>query len=54
MSQRVTPIPAIYADDPDETAGRALYRAQADRLAREQLAYERRTVSLKKRGQTAP
>lgn len=35
-----------YAHDPDDTAGRAYYRAYADTLARTQLAYEKRAVRL--------
>jgi hypothetical protein len=37
--------------DPDETRGRALYRALADAEARRQLAYERHRVRLKKDGE---
>lgn len=33
--------------DPDETAGRALYRARAEALARAQLAMGQRRVRLK-------
>lgn len=46
MAERVKPLPAIYANDPDDTVGRALYRAKADQLAREQLAYEKRAIRL--------
>ena len=34
-------------DDPDETEGRALYRARANALARAQVNYARRKVWLK-------
>jgi len=37
--------------DPDETAGRALYRALADAEARRQLACERHRVRLKEDGE---
>jgi hypothetical protein len=40
-----------YWRDPDETRGRALYRALADAEARRQLAYERHRVRLKKDGE---
>lgn len=33
-------------DDPDETEGRALYRAQANALAHAQVSYARRNVKL--------
>lgn len=36
-----------YENDPDETAGRALYRALANGLARAQGAYEMRDVRLR-------
>jgi hypothetical protein len=45
MSQRVTPIPAIYRHDPDEME-EGLYRARAAVEARSQLAYEKRRVRL--------
>ena len=35
-----------HADDPDETEGRALYRAMADRLANDQINYARRAVAM--------
>lgn len=35
--------------DPDETEGRALYRAQADALARAQMSMARRRVTLKRK-----
>ena len=38
------PARSKYADDPDETAGRALYRARADVLARMQMALARHPV----------
>jgi hypothetical protein len=34
-------------DDPDETAGRALYRTRANALARAQLAIARRAVTMR-------
>jgi hypothetical protein len=36
-----------HATDPDETAGRRLYRARAEAEARRQIAYERHRVRLK-------
>lgn len=35
-----------YIDDPDETRGRALYRAHADALATAQVSYDSRRVRL--------
>lgn len=37
----------IVADDPDETAGRALYRARGDALATTQASIAMRKVKLK-------
>ncbi len=36
-----------YDDDPDETHGRAIYRAKANALVRRQIAYASRKIKLK-------
>lgn len=46
----VDPLPKInHADDPDETAGRALYRGRADELATAQVTIASRKVKLSRK-----
>lgn len=40
-----------YANDPDETEGRRIFRATANAEARRQLAYECHKVRLKREGE---